>query len=224
VIFTTFNALADDSIRIYSALGDPIVVEIELNSEEQELDSFLIVDEDGNRERFSAEFIESRERLLILSDQSIARPILSFTLEGSSSAAKNAHSSRNITIFLNPVADHSSRALWIELIRAHDNTLNKLITQQAKKQPLTPLPETELSPLQNWYAALSGWIGFLLLGAALALYIIYWWRSAEVVSLAELDGDEDYKQSGTDLWQEFQQGVDNIEATIEHSTDSSDKV
>jgi hypothetical protein len=63
-----------------------------------------------------------------------------------------------------------------------------------------------------------------LLGAALALYIIYWWRSAEVVSLAELDGDEDYKQSGTDLWQEFQQGVDNIEATIEHSTDSSDKV
>jgi hypothetical protein len=27
VIFTTFNALADDSIRIYSALGDPIVVE-----------------------------------------------------------------------------------------------------------------------------------------------------------------------------------------------------
>ena len=62
MIFTTFNALADDSIRIYSALGDPIVVEIELNSEEQELDSFLIVDEDGNRERFSAEFIESRER------------------------------------------------------------------------------------------------------------------------------------------------------------------
>ena len=45
-----------------------------------------------------------------------------------------------------------------------------------------------------------------------------------MVSLAELDGDEDYKQSGTDLWQEFQQGVDNIEATIEHSTDSSDKV
>lgn len=185
----SFSAFAEE-VKLYSALGEPLLAEVVLQSGERAQSDFSVEGEDQ-----SWQLLRLNEgALLLYSDQIVEQPILNLQLS-------TPQQSRPLVLFLHPMAPHAEITL-----------LNALLQQQqqlkAQLEQVQQPPESSEAVMVSWIV-LQPWILALLLGAIVAWLVVRWWQRAESVELSPLP------ERGSDR---FFQAVDRMEQQIEPAT------
>ncbi len=209
---------ASGNIKIFSALGDPLIAEVQLLPDEGQKSEFSIEVKSESASQFKVERVGERGTLLLLSDQPIEQPILTLGLLSGEGAGKTR---RQLTLFLVPVPPDSSSAYLVQLLNERNMALQQsgeMAAQQQESRSHWLYRARELFSVPT-YQIFSSWTIFLLLGGGIALLLIRWWRFAEPVT------DADLLQSGVrtetedaDIWGDFRRGVEQIERKIRPKT------
>lgn len=215
---------ADASIKIYSALGSPLIAEIQLLPGELNKKTFSITGKGDPAELFEVERVADRSALLLLSVSPINRPILDLEL-----TSADGEVGRSFTLFLDPVAANSSASYIKRLLQdrnraleLRETALSKKVEADSGRSWLTDMGQT--FSLKNLHV-IPKWSIFVMLGGLVALLLLRWWRAAEPVSVADQESNlpgqhndapcnSDHGDS-SDIWQEFHHGVEQIEKSIQ---------
>lgn len=192
-----------------------MLAEVPLLSEETEQDvsAFQV---EGMERSWSLLAIPGRASLLLFSQQPVDEPIVDLTLF-------SGEKRRPLTLFVDPVSSHPPAQLFEQLFEAQRQ---QVVAQEQRYLALQQQQQlkAESTLWAQWQKVLrgeafSGWVFFLLLGGVIALLILRWWRSAEVVDLNQRERfpEEDHApmHSKEGNWSEFQQGVAEIESRIQ---------
>ena len=186
---------ADESIKIYSALGSPLIAEIQLLPGELQIKKFSITGKGDSVQQYEVERITDRGALLLLSLSPINQPILELKLVSGDGGIE-----RDFTIFLDPVAPNSS-ATYIKGLLHDRNRALEVREVMVSRPGVADDQGSWLTDVEQVFSpgrlpVVSKWSLFILLGGLIALVFIRWWRAADPVSITDQDGNFSTRDRG----------------------------
>lgn len=185
-------------MKLYSALGQPLLAEVTLLPSERTAQSFRV---EGAGRSWSSVPVKTQGTLLILSDKAVEQPVLELTLQA-------GELSRPLVLLLHPVPPHSRSDYLQSLLQDY----NRLGEAQAASlsQPSSPPQQTTYWWQLPQGEVASRWLLFLLLGGGFSWGVLRWWRKAETVDLNMPAAVERVDQQ----LNRFQQDVEHVEGLI----------
>lgn len=218
-----------EEVKIYSALDEPLVAEVGMTQQERDSQQITVEQSGYSPQQWRAIPMSQRETLLLLSEKKVEQPIVELTLKGG-----DQEEGRRVTLFLNPDSNHSKIEYLERLIVERNRALQQ--SRSLAEQNLQLQQQLEQMRQAGWGwlrlpegMVASSWMLFLLLGGAVSLLLLYRWRSAESVDLAPamesatVEAAKPDSDHGEEAWQVFEQGVQQIERSIERSPPSNEQ-
>ncbi len=158
-------------VKLYSALGEPLLAEVSLNATESAATTVAV---EGEGYRWTVLRQPQANTLLLLSEEQVQQPIVELALRIDGDV-------QPLVLLLNPVAPHSMAELLQQWSIQQQRLLQENERLREQIQQLEQQQHSGFTVLQE--NVLFRWLLFLLLGAGVALWIVRWWRSAEWVDL-----------------------------------------
>ncbi len=204
---------AESVVKLYSALGEPLMAEIELTAAEQQASSLHV---EGGGYSWKLLPISNRGTVLLLSEEEVSQPILELLLHADSIV-------RPLVLLPGPVAQHSGSEFLQQLISTHNSVAEQSTRLQQQLEQAQLKKHSELRWLQLPEGmVVSRWLLFLLLGLLVALLTLRWWRSAEWVDLGSEQPQQKIAIERSAEQGRFEQAVAQIEAEIQPSRQKED--
>lgn len=206
LLFAAEVFAAEPVAKLYSALGEPLMAEVQLSAAEQQASTLSV---EGGGYSWMVLPIPDRGAILLLSEEKVTQPILELTLHADSMV-------RPLVLLPDPVAPYSSRQFLQQLIAAHSVAVEQRATLQQQLEQIQLQPRSGLEWLQLPEGVVaSRWLLFLLLGLLAVLLMLRWWRSAEWVNLDESPRQQGVVVEGDTALSRFQREVAQLEAEIQ---------